>query len=225
MNRNFTWYAIIVIIMVLYYYTKQIERNDMKPPVAQQNSYKTALHGQERVDYYHWIRLTDEQKLAKKPDEQTVQVVDYIKKENDYTQAQLKHTNNLQKKLYNEIVGRIKKDDTSVPYLDNGYWYYTRYEKGREYPIYCRKKESLQNPEEVMNDVNEWAEGHDYFSLTNLSVSPNNKYLAFGVDTLSRRVYTIKVKDLETGELLTDELHGTQGAVAWANDNALFSIR
>ena len=107
MNRNFTWYAVIVIIMVLYYYTKQTERYDMKPPIAQQNPYKTTLHGQERVDNYHWIRLTDKQKLAKKPDEQTLQVVDYIKKENDYTQAQLKHTNNLQKKLYNEIVGRI----------------------------------------------------------------------------------------------------------------------
>ena len=226
MNQNFAWYAVMVIIMVLYYYAKQTERYDMKPPVAKQNPYKTTLHGQERIDNYHWIRLTDEQKLAKNiegwPDDQTMQVVDYIKKENEYTQTQLKHTKNLQKKLYSEIISRIKKDDVSVPYLDNDYWYYTRYEKGKEYPIYCRKRESLENPEEVMINVNDWAKGHDYFSLTNLSVSPNNKFLAFGVDTLSRRIYTIKIKDLQTGELLMDEIHGTEDAVAWANDNATF---
>ena len=226
MNRNFTWYAVMVIIMVLYYYAKQTERYDMKPPVANQNPYKTTLHGQERIDNYHWIRLTDEQKLAKNiegwPDDQTMQVVDYIKKENEYTQTQLRHTKNLQKKLYSEIISRIKKDDVSVPYLDNDYWYYTRYEKGKEYPIYCRKRESLENPEEVMINVNDWAKGHDYFSITNLSVSPNNKFLAFSVDTLSRRIYTIKIKDLQTGELLMDEIHGTEDAVAWANDNATF---
>ena len=212
--------------MLLYYYTKRTERNNMKPPVAQQIPYETTIHGHDRVDNYHWIRLTDKQKLAKNiegwPDDQTMQVVDYIKKENDYTKAQLRHTNNLQKKLYSEIISRIKKEDVSVPYLDNNYWYYTRYEKGKEYPIYCRKKESLENLEEVMIDVNEWAKGHDYFSLTNLSVSPNNKFLAFGVDTLSRRIYTIKIKDLQTGKLLMDKIHGTQGAVAWANDNATF---
>ena len=212
--------------MLLDYYTRQTERNDIKPPVAQQIPYTTTIHGQNRVDNYHWIRLTDEQKLAKNiegwPDDQTMQVVDYINKENEYTQTQLSHTKNLQKKLYNEIVGRIKKDDVSVPFLYNGYWYYTRYKQGGEYPIYCRKKESLQNPEEVMIDVNDWAKGHDYFSLTNLSVSPNNKFLAFSVDTLSRRIYTIKIKDLQTGELLMDEIHGTEDAVAWANDNATF---
>ena len=226
MNRNLTWYIIIVIIMLLDYNTRQTEKNDIKPPVAQQIPYKTTIHGQNRVDNYHWIRLTDEQKLAKNiegwPDDQTMQVVDYINKENEYTQTQLSHTKNLQKKLYNEIVGRIKKDDVSVPFLYNGYWYYTRYKKGGEYPIYCRKKESLQNPEEIMIDVNDWAKGHDYFSLTNLSVSPNNKFLAFSVDTLSRRIYTIKIKDLQTGELLMDEIHGTEDAVAWANDNATF---
>jgi len=212
--------------MLLDYNTRQTEKNDIKPPVAQQIPYKTTIHGQNRVDNYHWIRLTDEQKLAKNiegwPDDQTMQVVDYINKENEYTQTQLSHTKNLQKKLYNEIVGRIKKDDVSVPFLYNGYWYYTRYKQGGEYPIYCRKKESLQNPEEVMIDVNDWAKGHDYFSLTNLSVSPNNKFLAFSVDTLSRRIYTIKIKDLQTGELLMDEIHGTEDAVAWANDNATF---
>ncbi|MEC9274076.1 MAG: S9 family peptidase [Candidatus Neomarinimicrobiota bacterium] len=226
MNRNFTWYSIIIIIMILYYFRSQIEQLDMKPPIANKHPHKTFIHGQERVDNYHWIRLSDEQKSAKNsegwPDDQTMRVVNYINKENDYTSNKLKHTEKLQKKLYSEIVGRIKKDDSSVPYFDNGYWYYTRYEKGQEYPIYCRKKESLENMEELLIDVNQWAEGHDYFSLRSLSVSPNNKLLAFSVDTLSRRIYTIKVKNLETGELLGDEINGTEGPVAWANDNLTF---
>tara|TARA_Y100001936_G_scaffold11858_2_gene10377 strand:- start:16257 stop:18344 length:2088 start_codon:yes stop_codon:yes gene_type:complete len=198
----------------------------MKPPIADKKPHRTLVHGQDRVDNYHWIRLTDKQKLAKNnegwPDKQTMEVVSYINKENDYTRNKLKHTEKLQKKLYNEIVGRIKKDDTSIPYFDNGYWYYTKYEKGYEYPIYCRKKESLGNEEEILMDVNQWAKGHDYFSLRNLSVSPNNKLLAFSVDTLSRRIYTIKIKNLETGKLLNDEIHGTEGSAAWANDNSTF---
>ena len=226
MSRNFTWYSIIVIIMILYYFRSQIGMQDMKPPIANKNPHKNIVHGKERIDNYHWIRLSDEQKSAKNaegwPDTQTMEVVSYINKENEYTRNKLKHTEKLQKKLYNEIVGRIKKDDSSVPYYDNGYWYYTKYEKGKEYPIYCRKKETLENKEEVMIDVNLWAEGHDYFSLRNLSVSPNNKLLAFSVDTLSRRIYTMKVKNLETGELLGDEIHGTQGSAAWANDNTTF---
>ena len=226
MNRNFTWYSIIIIIMILYYLRSQIEQLDMKPPIADKKPHRTLVHGQDRVDNYHWIRLTDKQKLAKNnegwPDKQTMEVVSYINKENDYTRNKLKHTEKLQKKLYNEIVGRIKKDDTSIPYFDNGYWYYTKYEKGYEYPIYCRKKESLGNEEEILMDVNQWAKGHDYFSLRNLSVSPNNKLLAFSVDTLSRRIYTIKIKNLETGKLLNDEIHGTEGSAAWANDNSTF---
>ena len=226
MNRNFTWYSIIIIIMILYYFRSQIEQLDMKPPIANKQPHKTFVHDHERVDNYHWIRLSDDQKSAKNiegwPDDQTIQVVEYINKENDYTNNKLKHTVKLQKKLYSEIVGRIKKDDSSVPYYENGYWYYTRYEKGKEYPFYCRKKDSLENKEELLIDVNQWAEGHDYFSLRNLSVSPNNKLLAFSIDTLSRRIYTVKIKNLETGALLTDEIHGTQGPVAWANDNSTF---
>ena len=226
MNRNFTWYSIIIIIMILYYFRSQIEQLDMKPPIANKQPYKTFVHDHERVDNYHWIRLSDDQKSAKNiegwPDDQTMQVVEYINKENDYTKNKLKHTEKLQKKLYSEIVGRIKKNDSSVPYYENGYWYYTRYEKGKEYPFYCRKKDSLENKEELLIDVNQLAEGHDYFSLRNLSVSPNNKLLAFSIDTLSRRIYTVKIKNLETGVLLTDEIHGTQGPVAWANDNSTF---
>ncbi|HDY75837.1 MAG TPA: S9 family peptidase [Candidatus Marinimicrobia bacterium] len=193
-----------------------------QPPIAEKIPHRTTIHGYDLVDNYYWMRLSDEQKLAKIPDEQTQKVLDNLQAENDYKDAKLKHTEKFQEKLFNEIVGRIKKDDESVPYFDNGYWYYTRYEKGKEYPIHCRKKELLENPEEILIDVNKWAEGYDYFSLTGLAVSPNNKYLAFSVDTLSRRIYTIKVKDLETGEILPDEIKSTQGSAAWANDNQTF---
>ena len=195
---------------------------ELKPPKAEKIPHVLSAHGYDRIDNYYWMRLSDEQKLAKKPDAQTQKVLDNLHAENAFKNDILKHTEKFQNELFDEIVGRIKKDDESVPYMDNGYWYYTRYEKGKEYPIHCRKKRSMDGVEEVMIDVNTWAEGHDYFSLTSLSVSPNNKYVAFSVDTLSRRVYTINVKDLETGEILKDKIKGVQGAAAWAMDSKTF---
>lgn len=222
MNKNLAFAIFIGIAIALIIVNKQKEEKMFQPPIAEKIPHRTTIHGYELVDNYYWMRLSDEQKLAKIPDEQTQKVLDNLKAENDYKNAKLKRTEKFQEKLFNEIVGRIKKDDESVPYFDNGYWYYTRYEKGKEYPIHCRKKELLENPEEILIDVNKWAEGYDYFSLTGLAVSPNNKYLAFSVDTLSRRIYTIKVKDLETGEILPDEIKSTQGSAAWANDNQTF---
>ncbi|MBC8323235.1 MAG: S9 family peptidase, partial [Candidatus Marinimicrobia bacterium] len=219
MNRNVMFVIIIGLAAAMMIVNKQKEEIMILPPVAEKAPHKTTVHGYERVDNYHWMRLTDDQKLAKNPDPQTQKVLDNLKDESEYKESNLKHTENFQDKLFNEIVGRIKKDDESVPYLDNGYWYYTRYEKGKEYPIHCRKKELLENPEEIMIDVNEWAEGHDYYSLTGLSVSPNNRLLAFSTDTLSRRIYTVRIKDLETGEILPDQIHGTEGGATWANDN------
>ena len=222
MNRNFLFSVIIGIAVVMMVINRQKEETVMKTPVAEKIPHKTTIHGYDLVDNYHWMRLTDKQKLAKDPDAQTQKVMDNLKAENAYKEAKLKHTEQFQGKLFDEIVGRIKKDDESVPYLDNGYWYYTRYEEDKEYPIYCRKKGSLDNAEEIMINVNEWAEGHDYFSLTGLSVSPNNRLLVFSVDTLSRRIYTINVKDLETGEILKDKIRGTEGYAAWANDSETF---
>jgi len=222
MNRNFLFSVIIGIAVVMMVINRQKEETVMKTPVAEKIPHKTTIHGYDLVDNYHWMRLTDKQKLAKDPDAQTQKVMDNLKAENAYKEANLKHTEQFQGKLFDEIVGRIKKDDESVPYLDNGYWYYTRYEEDKEYPIYCRKKGSLDNAEEIMINVNEWAEGHDYYSLTGLSVSPNNRLLVFSVDTLSRRIYTINVKDLETGEILKDKIRGTEGYAAWANDSETF---
>ena len=222
MNRNIMFVIIIGLAAAMIIMNKQKEEIMIHPPVAEKTPHQTTVHGYERVDNYHWMRLTDEQKLAKDPDAQTQKVLDNLQAENEYKEINLKHTEKFQDKLFDEIVGRIKKDDESVPYLDNDYWYYTRYEKDKEYPIHCRKKESLDNAEEIMIDVNEWAQGHDYYSLRGLSVSPDNKYLAFSVDTLSRRIYTIMVKDLQTGEILEDEIKGTEGGTSWAMDSQTF---
>ncbi len=177
------------------------------------------IHGDTRVDDYYWMRLTDEQKSAKEKDRHTQEVVDYIDAENDYTESRLKHTKKFQDKLFDEIVGRIKKDDESVPYLDNGYFYYTRYEKGKEYAIHCRKKGSLDSKEEILLDENVLAKGHDYFAVGGMDVSPDNQRMSYGVDLVSRRIYTIYFKNLVTGDVLKETIPNSTGSVAWANDN------
>ena len=177
------------------------------------------IHGDTRVDDYYWMRLTDEQKSAKEKDRHTQEVVDYIDAENDYTESRLKHTKKFQDKLFDEIVGRIKKDDESVPYLDNGYFYYTRYEKGKEYAIHCRKKGSLDSKEEILLDENVLAKGHDYFAVGGMDVSPDNQRMSYGVDLVSRRIYTIYFKNLVTGDVLKQTIPNSTGSVAWANDN------
>ena len=195
---------------------------EMEAPDAMQKDSVLLAHGHTRIDPYFWMRLSDDQKTADDPDEQTSRVVNYLEAENSYTEKVMSHTEETQEKLYEEIVGRIKQDDESVPYLSNGYWYYQRYEEGGEYPIYCRKKGSLDAEEEVILNVNELAEGYDFYNVSRPVVSPDNKLVAFAVDTLSRRVYTIHFKNLETGEILADELPNAQPGGAWANDNKTF---
>ena len=198
-------------------------RNDsttmIKPPVAEKVPHKLVAHGDTRIDNYYWMRLADEQKNAKEPDEQTRKVLDYLHGENDYCEAVLAPVKELREHLYQEITGRIKPDDESVPYLDNGYYYYTRYEEGKEYPLYCRRKGSLDAPEEILFNANELAAGHSYFQIGGWSVSPQNDLLVFGVDTIGRRQYVLMFKDLTTGNLLADEVPNTTGGAVWANDN------
>ena len=189
------------------------------PPDAAKKPHEMTIHGDTRVDDYYWMRLTDEQKSAKEKDSHTQEVVDYIDAENDYTESRLKHTKKFQDKLFDEIVGRIKKDDESVPYLDNGYFYYTRYEKGKEYAIHCRKKGSLDSKEEILLDENVLAKGHDYFAVGGMDVSPDNQWMSYGVDLVSRRIYTIYFKNLVTGDVLKETIPNSTGSVAWANDN------
>ena len=206
--------------------SKLLMKKEIEAPIARKLPEQLEKHGDIRTDNYYWMKLSDEQKNAKEPDEQTQAVVDYLNAENAYKEEMLGHTKDLQEKLYDEIVGRIKQTDMSVPYRKNGYYYITRYEEGKEYPIHSRKKESLDNKEEVMLNVNELAEGKNYYAVGSRTVSPDNKILAYGEDTLSRRIYNVKFKNLETGEMLADVIENTTGGVTWANDNkTLFYTR
>ena len=198
------------------------KRNTAPPPEAEKIPHELTAHGSKRVDPYYWMKLSEEQKNAASKDQQTEKVLNYLTAENEYLESELKHTEALQEKLYDEMVGRIKQDDESVPYQDNGYWYYTRYEKGKEYPIYCRKKGTMEAPEEVLLNVNEMAEGYAYYQVRGLEVSEDNNLLAFGVDTVSRRRYTLYLKDLRSGKIVDSAVPNTEGYVAWANDNKTF---
>ena len=193
--------------------------NSVTPPIAEKQPYEMIKHNDVRVDDYYWMRLTDDQKKAENYDEKTQKVVDYIDNENIYTQESLKHTNKFQDKLFDEIVGRIKKDDESVPYFSNGYFYYTKYEPGKEYAINCRKKGTLDSDEEIILDQNILADGKDYFAVGGWSVSPNNEWLAYSTDYVSRRIYTVLFKNLLTGDTIQNAISNSSGSVAWANDN------
>jgi oligopeptidase B len=205
----------MTIIMVVFLFSCSTQPV-VQPPVADKKAHELF---DKRNDNYYWIRLTDEQKNAATPDEQTAKVLDYLKKENEYTKTVLKQTEGLQKILFDEMVGRIKQNDESVPYLDNGYYYYNKFSEGKEYPVYFRKKGSMEAAEELLLDVNKIAEGQKYCSVTGLSVSRDNKLLSYGVDLVSRRNYTLYFLDLTTGQLLPDKVEKTTGGAVWAADN------
>ncbi len=196
-----------------------MKNNNAIPPVAEKQPKELETHGDKRTDNYFWMRLSDAQKNAKEKDVQTQKVYDYLNAENTYFDEVTGYTEDFQKKLFKEMKGRIKEDDSSVPYKNKGYYYITRYETGQQYPIYTRKKGSLAGEEEVMFNVNDEAKGHDYFQLGGLSVSPDNKLAAFAVDTISRRQYVIGIKNLNTGEIYKDNIINTTGGSVWANDN------
>ncbi|WGH77046.1 S9 family peptidase [Tenacibaculum tangerinum] len=192
---------------------------DTKAPIAEKQPTNLEKHGDIRVDDYFWMRLTDAQKNAKVKDEQTQKVYDYLNAENAYYEEMTKETTTFQEMLFQEMKGRIKEDDESVPYKKNGYFYITRYEKGQQYPIYSRKKETLEAEEEIMFNVNNEAKGYDYFQLGGLTISPDNTMAAFATDTVSRRQYFIRIKNLETGKIYKDVIENTTGSSVWANDN------
>jgi len=194
--------------------------NDLvNAPVAKKIPKELTLHDDTRIDNYFWMRLSDDQKNAEDPDSQTQDVLNYLNQENEYLEGVMSHTNELQDELYNEMVSRIKKDDQSVPVKDNGYLYYTRFEEGGDYALYCRKKIDGDGKEEIIFNGPEMAKGYAYYGIGSQSVSEDNKLMAFAIDTVSRRRYTIYFKNLATGEILTDNLSNTSGSATWANDN------
>ena len=186
---------------------------DATAPVAEEIAHERIIHGDTVADPYYWMI----DYFKKGPD--SSKVVAYLEAENKYTEAMMKDTESFQDILFKEMKGRIKETDESVPYLRNGYYYYQRTEEGKQYFKLCRKKGSLDAKEEVLLDVDKMAEGFAYYAIGGATVSPDNKLLAFSVDTVSRREYVIQFKNLETGELLADKIVRTSGGAVWASDN------
>lgn len=179
-----------------------------KAPLAKKIDTVLSNHSVDRLDPYYWMNKRDSK-----------EVLDYLEAENNYYKQETKDTEAFQEMLFEEMKSRIKEDDESVPFKKNGYWYITKFEKGKEYPIYTRRKETLEAPEELLFDCNQMAAGFSYFHLGSFSVSPDNKLAVYSVDTVSRRQYTLHVKDLVSGQILEDKIVNTSGSASWANDN------
>lgn len=185
------------------------------PPDVAQRPHEMTHHGVTRSDPYYWLRERED------PD-----VIAYLEAENAYTDAATAHLKDLEDALFDEIVGRIQQDEASAPTFDDGYWYYTRYEEGKEYPIYARRRGTMDAPEEILLDANERAEGRGYYAVGSYEVSEDGRLMAFAEDTVGRRIYTVRFKDLQTGEILPDVLFPATPSMAWANDGrTLFFAR
>ena len=178
------------------------------PPSAKKIPKELKRFDSKRVDNYFWLKNRDDS-----------EVIEYLEKENDYFKKMTSDTEDFQEIIYKEIKNKIKEDDQSVPYFLNGYWYLTKYQKNKNYPVYLRRKSDLNSTDQILFDCNLLAEGYEYFNLSNIKISPNNKFAAYSIDTLSRRLYTIRIKNLQTGEVLNDQIINTSGGFAWANDN------
>ena len=182
--------------------------NVQNPPKAPFRPHQIEQHGHIRIDPYYWLR-----------DRENEEVIDYLDAENMYTSSIMAHTEEFQNRLFEEIKGRIKEDDSSVPYFENGYWYYTRFEQGQDYPVFCRKKENMNASEEIMLDVNDLAGDHDFFSINNWAVTVDNAIMAYAQDIQGRRIHSIHFKNLFTGEIYPDVIAGVTNNFVWANDN------
>jgi oligopeptidase B len=214
--KKTTYFALFSLIFATSCKDKETNMNeDIQPPVAKIIPHTLEKHGDIRTDNYFWLN-----------DRENKEVIDYLNQENEYYQKMTAHTKAFQEDLFKEMKSRIKEDDSSVPYFYNGYYYITRFETGKDYPIHSRKKGSLDAKEEIMFDCNEMAKGHSYFNLSGINVSEDNKWVAYGIDLVSRRQYTIQIKNLETGEVLPVKIENTTGGSTWANDNkTLFYTR
>ncbi len=185
-----------------------VDLSTLPAPVAEVAPEELEIHGHMRVDDYYWLK-----------ERENPEVVSYLEAENAYLEKAMGHTEQFQQDLFDEMVGRIKKDDESVPYRYDDYFYYTRHVKGGEYPLYCRKRGSLDAAEEIMLDVNKMAEGHEYYSVRGTDVSSGQDIVAYAVDTIGRRKYTVHFRNLISGEDLPDTITDVTGNMAWAEDN------
>ena len=191
--------------------------SDIKFPIAEIVPHEMEIHGHTRIDNYYWLR--DDSR-------QDPEMLAYLEAENAYIDAIMEPTQAFQEVLFEELIGRIKEDDSSVPYKYMDFWYYSRYEKDKEYPIYCRKEGNLEAPEQIILDVNQLAEPYEFYRVGSMAVSSRQDILAFAEDAVSRRQYHIRFKNLKTGELYPDDIDNASPAIAWANDNkSLFYVK
>ncbi|MEM8734633.1 MAG: oligopeptidase B, partial [Planctomycetota bacterium] len=200
--------AIVLLSTEMQMVRAQEAKSDVSAPIAAVRPKVLESHGIKRTDNYFWLRQRESQ-----------EVIDYLNAENAYTETQLASIKGMETELFEEIKGRIKQDDTSVPYSDRGYTYVTRFEEGKQYPIYCRTKDEAGSTEEIILDVNELAKGKSFCSVRSVRVSPNNQRLSFAVDFTGRRKYALRFKDLETGELMGDSISNVSGGATWAADS------
>ncbi len=197
--------SLFILILI---FSCDMKKTSLTEPQAKKIEKILSIHGDDRIDEYYWLnqRGNDD-------------VIRYLNEENDYRDEYMKDYKPLEDKIFQEIKSRIKEDDSSVPYFYNDYFYYTRYEKDKQYPIYCRKKSSLDNEEEILIDANEMSKGYDYFRVGTIEISPDNKKMAYSIDTVSRRIYTIHFMDLETRKISDKNIPNSSGSITWANDN------
>lgn len=208
--KPITLSALSLLVLSACNNTQNNNKTDIAAPIAKKVPFEMTHHGNTRVDNYYWMR-DDERKDP--------EILAHLEAENSYTEQKLKHTEALQAQLFDEIKGRIVKDDQSVPVKQGDYFYGSEVSGDNEYSVYTRAKDLAGTDKQVLLDVNELAKAHDYFSVSTLTVSENDNLLAYGEDTLSRRIYTIRIKDLTTGEYLKDKIEGTSGNIVWGNDN------
>ncbi|MBL6663959.1 MAG: S9 family peptidase [Flavobacteriales bacterium] len=210
---------LLTLSLSLFLFSNCNFKKNSTPPMAKKIPTALNYHNDTIIDDYFWMRLSDEQKEAEELDEQTQNVIDYLNLENDYLESQMAETESFQKKLYEEFVSRIKQDDESLPVSYNGYTYYIKFEEGQDYECHYRKANNDDAQEELLLDIPKMAKGENYFDLGDKSISENNRYMAYSIDLVSRRQYTIHIKDLKTGEILEDKIENTTGSICWANDN------
>ncbi|MFZ9668196.1 MAG: S9 family peptidase, partial [Steroidobacteraceae bacterium] len=204
--------VVVALLVVIggYRGTTIVNATELKPPTAAQRPHVVSSPFGDRVDPWYWLR-DDERKNP--------EMIAYLEAENDYLRSVMAPHRSLEQKVYEEIIGRLKQDDSSVPQRRNGYWYYSRYETGKQYPIFARRKGTPDAPEEILINGNERAEGHDFYQLAGLEVSVDGRWAAVAEDTVGRRQYEIRIKDLVTGEFLPTVLSNVEPDAAWANDN------
>ncbi len=189
---------------------ESMPKSEPVPPIAAVRPQVVASPNGNRTDEYYWLR--DDTR-------ENPEVIAYLEAENAYKAAMTAHSQALEDRVYQEIIARIKQDDATVPYRLRGHWYYTRFETGKEYPLYARKAGKLDAPEQLMLDVNRMAEGHGFFQVGAMAVSPDNRLLAWVEDPVGRRQYTLRFKNLETGEILPGEIPNVDPYLAWTADS------